>query len=113
MWEFTTGHKPFANIEHDISLIYQIIDGKRPEITNDTPECFANLMKSCWDPDPKKRPTITEIRKTFGSWYFRNKNHKEQFDLAEEERKKLIDSKKLGPDYTGKIIQKPFLQVDY
>ncbi len=23
------------------------IDGKRPEITYDTPECFANLMKRC------------------------------------------------------------------
>ena len=36
MWELTTGCKPFANIEHDTDLIYRIIDGKRPEITNDT-----------------------------------------------------------------------------
>ena len=54
MWELTTGCKPFANVEHDYILIYQITNGKRPEITDDTPECFANLMKSCWDPDPKK-----------------------------------------------------------
>ncbi|CAB4483168.1 unnamed protein product [Rhizophagus irregularis] len=31
--------------------------------TEDTPECYANLMKSCWDPDPKKRPPIKEIHK--------------------------------------------------
>jgi hypothetical protein len=35
MWELTTG----VNIEHDVNLIYEIIDGKRPEITNDTPGC--------------------------------------------------------------------------
>src|SRR5438034_747166 len=51
MWELTTGCKPFANIEHDVNLIYEIIDGKQPEITNDTPECFANLMKRCWNSD--------------------------------------------------------------
>ena len=45
MWELTTGCKPFANVEHNTELIYNIIDGKRPEITKDTPECFVNLMK--------------------------------------------------------------------
>ncbi|RIA81103.1 hypothetical protein C1645_791229, partial [Glomus cerebriforme] len=52
MWELTTGCKPFANIEHDIQLIYKILDGERPKITEDTPECYADLMKSCWDSDP-------------------------------------------------------------
>ncbi|POG73185.1 kinase-like domain-containing protein, partial [Rhizophagus irregularis DAOM 181602=DAOM 197198] len=61
MWELTTGCKPFNNIKHDHSLIYKILDGERPKITEDTPECYANLMKSCWDPDPKKRPSIKEI----------------------------------------------------
>ena len=62
MWELTTGCKPFADVEHNTELIYTIIDGKRPEITNDTPECFANLMKKCWDSDPLKRPLISENR---------------------------------------------------
>src|SRR2546421_261269 len=52
MWELTTGCKPFPNVEHDVNLIYEIIDGKRPEITDDTPEWFANLMKKCWDSNP-------------------------------------------------------------
>ncbi|CAB4410206.1 unnamed protein product [Rhizophagus irregularis] len=64
MWELTTGCKPFNNIKHDIQLIYKILDGERPKITEDTPECYANLMKSCWDPDPKKRPSIEVIRST-------------------------------------------------
>src|SRR5205814_4110508 len=71
MWELTTGCKPFANVEHDTDLIYKIIDGKRPEITRDTPECYANLMKRCWDSDPLKRPSILEIKKTVSNWWRR------------------------------------------
>ena len=101
MWEFTTGCKPFANAEHDHNLIYQIIDGKRPEITDDTPECFANLMKSCWNSNPKERPSIKKIRETFGGWFFKNKD-KEQFEQAEMKRVELLNSKKLGPEFNAK-----------
>ncbi|RHZ58790.1 hypothetical protein Glove_368g34 [Diversispora epigaea] len=46
LWELTTGHKPFHGQEHGPNLIYDILDGKRPEITKDTPECWENLMKN-------------------------------------------------------------------
>ncbi len=90
MWELTTGCKPFANVEHDHILIYQIINGKRPEITDDTPKCFANLMKSCWNPDPLQRPSIMEIHKTFYNWFHRS-DDKTQFKQAEIKRKKLMN----------------------
>ncbi|GBB92249.1 hypothetical protein RclHR1_01990021 [Rhizophagus clarus] len=118
MWELTSGCKPFADVEHDISLICKIIDGKRPEITNDTPECFANLMKRCWDPNPSKRPYTSEILDTI--WKIRyfdfykeheNDEHRKQLDQAEEKRLELIKSKKLGPKFTDKPIQKQFIQV--
>ncbi|RIA83149.1 kinase-like domain-containing protein, partial [Glomus cerebriforme] len=38
MWELTTGCKPFANVKHDIHLVYKILDGERPKITEDTPK---------------------------------------------------------------------------
>ena len=63
MWELTTGCKPFVDVEHNVHLVFRILDGKRPEITEDTPKCFANLIKSCWDPDPKKRPSMLKISK--------------------------------------------------
>ena len=70
MWELTTGCKPFANVDHDTDLIYKIVDGKRPEITDDTPECFANLMKKCWNSNPTKMPGLWQkkfvILYTFG-----------------------------------------------
>ncbi|CAB4403370.1 unnamed protein product [Rhizophagus irregularis] len=44
------------------SFVYEIIDGKRPEITMIPLNVFANLMKKCWDSDPSKRATINDIR---------------------------------------------------
>src|SRR6266542_1321240 len=87
MWELTTGCKPFANIEHDANLIYKIINGKRPEITNDTPEDFVNLMKKCWDFDPNKRPSAKEICETVNLW--------------------------LSKDLIEIFIQKRFIQIDH
>ncbi|EXX61953.1 Bck1p [Rhizophagus irregularis DAOM 197198w] len=107
MWELTTGCKPFANIEHDHILIFNIMDGVRPEITEDTPECYANIMKSCWDSDPKKRPSIKEIYYTCETWRCHNydeplKYYHDQFNQAELKRKNLIVSKKLGSKFSEK-----------
>jgi serine/threonine protein kinase len=113
MWELTTGCKPFANVEHDHSLIYNIIDGVRPEITEDTPQCYADLMKRCWDPDPEKRPSVDEFYMEFIHWRdstrvnFINQidvteTTNNQFVQAEFKRKKLIESKKLGPKFNEK-----------
>ncbi|EXX58921.1 Sps1p [Rhizophagus irregularis DAOM 197198w] len=109
MWELTTGCKPFADVEHNINLIYEIIDGKRPEITNDTPEWFANLMKQCWNSVPSKRPTIYEFRVTIGECYnftkefpFQFNKFTEMFVQAEKKRLELIQSKKLGPEFSQK-----------
>ncbi|POG61430.1 hypothetical protein GLOIN_2v706689 [Rhizophagus irregularis DAOM 181602=DAOM 197198] len=103
MWELTTGCKPFANFEHDHSLIYKIIDGVRPEITKDTPEFYANLMKRCWDPDPKKRPSINDIYDISSKCVILiDQSFNKQFDQAELIREELIDSKKLGPEFSEK-----------
>ncbi|POG81705.1 kinase-like domain-containing protein [Rhizophagus irregularis DAOM 181602=DAOM 197198] len=105
MWELTSGRKPFANVEHDVDLIYKIIDGKRPNITDDTPEDFANLMKKCWNPDPKKRPSATHVCEIFNSWS-NMEMVAEYFNQAEEIRLELIKSKMIGPDFNEKSHSK-------
>ncbi|EXX51652.1 Bck1p [Rhizophagus irregularis DAOM 197198w] len=99
MWELTTGRRPFDNVKNDVTLILEIIDGKRPEITNDTPKCFSNLMKRCLDSNPTKRPSANEIYEISYFWLFRNEDI-EQFNEAEKRRLELLELKKLGPEFT-------------
>ena len=75
-------------------------------------------MKKCWDPDPLKRPLILEIVKTAYGWYFITRDKQyfnfndqdleycKQFKRAEEKRMELIQSKKLGPEFTKKTHPK-------
>ncbi|RHZ61675.1 hypothetical protein Glove_346g84 [Diversispora epigaea] len=109
MWELTSGHRPFHDQEHGPKLISDILDGKRPEITKDTPECWANLMKRCWHPDPSQRPTTLEIHRLSGEFrcydnYDSEEYIKEyepdkcdiwlEFNEAEKKRLEMVKSKK-------------------
>ncbi|GET64086.1 kinase-like domain-containing protein [Rhizophagus irregularis DAOM 181602=DAOM 197198] len=108
LWQISEGLETIHNADyihrdfHSGNILFDLIlDGERPEITEDTPECFANLMKRCWDSDPEKRPSITEVRKTLSIWYHTNRNI-EPFNQAEIKRKELMNLKKLGPEFSGK-----------
>ncbi|RIA98767.1 kinase-like domain-containing protein, partial [Glomus cerebriforme] len=61
MWEFMTGRRPFWNENHDTVLVIKICDGLRPPIVTNAPEGYIELMKECWNSDPNKRPTVTDI----------------------------------------------------
>ncbi|RHZ47031.1 hypothetical protein Glove_595g13 [Diversispora epigaea] len=67
MWQLTSEHRPFHDQDHGPKLTSDILDGKRPEITEDTPKFWANLMKRCWHSVPSQRPTIREIYKLYYS----------------------------------------------
>ncbi|GBC00819.1 hypothetical protein RclHR1_39830001, partial [Rhizophagus clarus] len=71
MWEFTSGVSPFNGIAHDFQLSVSICKGERPEIIENTPQCYVDLMKRCWNEDPLKRPSSEEIEETIKSWIFR------------------------------------------
>jgi serine/threonine protein kinase len=62
-----TGKRPWHSEAHDISLAKHICDGKRLEIPDDTPKFYAELMQQCWDNEPKKRPTASNLYKKL-SW---------------------------------------------
>ena len=68
MWEFTSGIPPFDNRAHDLQLALSICKGKRPEIIENTPQCYMDLMKRCWDEDPSKRPDAFGIEKEIKYW---------------------------------------------
>ncbi|GBB88344.1 hypothetical protein RclHR1_01490025 [Rhizophagus clarus] len=68
MWEFTSGVPPFNDKAHDIQLSLSICKGERPEIIENTPQCYVDLMKKCWNEDPLKRPSASQVMHVFIQW---------------------------------------------
>ncbi|RGB39409.1 hypothetical protein C1646_754561 [Rhizophagus diaphanus] len=54
---------------HDLQLILSIRKGECPNIIKNTPQCYTDLMKRCWNEDPLKRPSASEVKDIIGSWY--------------------------------------------
>ncbi len=68
MWELTSGIFPFDDREHGFHLALNICNGERPEIIENTPQCYIDLMKKCWDEDPLKRPNARKIKNIIENW---------------------------------------------
>ena len=61
LWEIITREVPYNGIE-GFQVAWLIVErGERLSIPNSCPSQFAQLMKSCWEDDPKKRPSFKRI----------------------------------------------------
>jgi len=80
MWEFTSGIPPFSDRAHDLQLCLSICGGERPKIIENTPQCYIDLMKKCWDKDPLKRPIASDIKNIIWNWCDNIKSN----DISEE-----------------------------
>ncbi|RIB11999.1 kinase-like domain-containing protein, partial [Gigaspora rosea] len=72
MWEILYG-KPVRFNQNSKSLSelqfqIQVCNGSRPHIYEYTAICYADLMKKCWNMNPKMRPTAKEIYYIFVEW---------------------------------------------
>ncbi len=76
MWELITGRMPFWDQNQDTDLIIKICDGLRPPIITNAPEGYIKLMQECWDSDPNKRPTSSDINDIFHKEIIPNYNGK-------------------------------------
>ena len=75
MWELMAGRSPFWDKNHDTDLIIEICDGLRPPIVTNAPEGYIELMKECWDSDPNKRPTASNLLvRVINMWVNESKN---------------------------------------
>lgn len=63
LWELYTRKHPYGNIKtnflHDIEDA--VLGGMRPEIPEECPAVYANLITACWADNPDDRPSFTEI----------------------------------------------------
>ncbi|PHT99918.1 hypothetical protein BC332_29706 [Capsicum chinense] len=59
LWEIYSCSIPYSGLSpHASSAMYK---SRRPEIPNTCPSALANIMKQCWEDDPKKRPEMQEV----------------------------------------------------
>ncbi|RIB26917.1 kinase-like domain-containing protein [Gigaspora rosea] len=65
MWTLASSSPPFSEKKHDNYLIFEILDGLRPPTIKWSPTSYNNLMQRCWDSDPNKRPSTTELHVYF------------------------------------------------
>jgi hypothetical protein len=98
MWEHTTGKKPFHDRLHDHYLMLDILNGIRPQVTDDTPKFYAELMKKCWDHSPENRPTAKEIKHCIFKYFSISEEKKEIIDSAEAKRQEIIKLDKFQLD---------------
>lgn len=62
MWEISSGRPPFTDkIISENLLKIDLIGGHREEPVPDTPNEYLKLYKSCWAPEPNKRPLISQV----------------------------------------------------
>ncbi|CAG8597757.1 12331_t:CDS:2, partial [Ambispora leptoticha] len=69
MWEILYGNSASYNQEFEIQLQIEICHNDlRPVVIENTPQCYVNLMKKCWERDPINRPSAIEICKVLVEW---------------------------------------------
>jgi len=60
LWELLTGQIPFGEVP-PLQVLQLIDNGERPFLPAGVNPVFAQLIRDCWEEDPEKRPTFTEI----------------------------------------------------
>ncbi|KAG9298441.1 hypothetical protein G9A89_008705 [Geosiphon pyriformis] len=96
LWELVTGKPPFHNRSNDHIPIMATLNVQRPKITSPLiPPCYAELIKKCWDVNPKNRPTavevwdkLRELRSSCRSEFMESDKY-----LEEQHHNKLLDNK--------------------
>jgi len=64
IWEVLTGEKFFEEYKFNSQIEIQVVNhNTRPPIPNGMSNNMKQLITQCWDVDPDKRPTCSEITK--------------------------------------------------
>jgi serine/threonine protein kinase len=59
--EYDRPYAEFPNLTIDFQILVQASQGLRPTIPASVPQGIADLISSCWNPDPAVRPSSTEM----------------------------------------------------
>ena len=62
VFEIMTNSEPYKNCDI-FKIRTKVLNGERPEIDSSVPDCYRDLIESCWSQNPKDRPSFEEIVK--------------------------------------------------
>ncbi|RIB21220.1 kinase-like domain-containing protein [Gigaspora rosea] len=105
-WEILYGKPVPFDQKSELLFKLQVCNGLRPHSYENIATFYTNLMKKCWNMDPKKRPTANEIYDTFVEW---QNNENILLELSESD-KKLQNIKNenmhlnIKSDYRSRVI---------
>uniref|UniRef100_A0A7S3D888 Uncharacterized protein n=1 Tax=Palpitomonas bilix TaxID=652834 RepID=A0A7S3D888_9EUKA len=66
--EIMTGERPYPNLNAMQIAFATVYKGVRPDVPDSLPVFLKNLMKSCWDTDPSRRPKFKRILQTLSKF---------------------------------------------
>lgn len=61
LWELYTGASPFKRVPTLLLAHRVAVEGLRPELPEGAPEEFSRLVRACWAPDWKQRPSFGAV----------------------------------------------------
>ncbi|GBB88914.1 hypothetical protein RclHR1_31650001 [Rhizophagus clarus] len=113
IWEFTSGIPPFNDRAHDLQLVLSICKGERPEIIENTPQCYVNLMKKCWNENPLKRPSVSVVKDIIAGWIFcdyesnneTSDNETSDNETSDNETSKVFGDYKISKELKSNVME--------
>lgn len=60
-YEIASRKIPFEKVGENFVVQYLVVENERPDIPNDCPPEFAEIIRKCWDPEPNARPTTAQL----------------------------------------------------
>lgn len=64
-----TGRFPFADFDHDVPVMLQVLKGVRPSKPARISDNVWQLISTCWSQDPATRPAMTDVIHWMGLVY--------------------------------------------
>ncbi|KAI6232983.1 Mitogen-activated protein kinase kinase kinase [Aphelenchoides fujianensis] len=65
LWEMISRRQPFNDWDTNAySILWQVSEGKRPNLIDNCPPIIMDLIKRCWAAKPRERPDVAELSET-------------------------------------------------
>ncbi|THU93880.1 kinase-like protein [Dendrothele bispora CBS 962.96] len=64
-YEIFTDQVPFYHCAHDVAVIFELVNGKRPTRTSQLDDTTWSIMEDCWQDVPSERPVASSLPSRF------------------------------------------------